>query len=272
MAEPIFFKYLLNMNEIKKSSIISNILLGPFRFLYKAYILLYVAVSLIIFYPTFKYLLYKKKRFPWAFKIIKFYAKLWLVFTGVRVKVKGKENLIKGQSFIITANHSSFLDPTCLYSIYDDYFVFTGKKEIEKWPLFHIFYTSGMNILVDRHNRVGALKSFKVMMNTVEEGTPIVILPEGTISKEAPKLGEFKSGAVTIAIKKQVPIQPITFTTNWKRLERKGWFAGKSSPGIAEAIIHPAIPTEGLTKADTENLNTKLKEVINAPLNKLYGV
>ncbi len=264
----------MSSDKVKRESktTIADILFSPFRFLYKVYIMAYVAISLIIFYPIFKYLLSKKERFNKAFRVIKFYGKSWLFFTGVRVKVKGKENIIKGQPFIITANHSSFLDPTCLYSIYDEYFVFTGKQEIEKWPLFHIFYTSGMNILVDRKSRVGAMRSFKRMMDVIDQGTPIVILPEGTISKEAPKLTEFKTGAVTIAIQKQVPLQPITFTTNWKRLERKGWFVGKASPGVVEAIIHPAIPTKGLTKADAEELNNKLKEVINKPLNKMYGV
>ena len=258
--------------NIETSTSFIDVVLSPFRFLYKVYIMLYVALSLILFYPVFKYLLSNKDRFPKAFGVIKVYAKSWLLFTGVYVKVRGKENILKGQPFIITANHSSFLDPTCLYSIYDEYFVFTGKQEIEKWPLFHIFYTSGMNILVDRNSRMGVLKSFKRMMDVIDDGTPIVILPEGTISKEAPKLAEFKTGAVSIAIQKQVPLQPITFTTNWKRLERKGWFTGKASPGVVEAIIHPAIPTKGLTKVDAEALNDKLKEVINKPLNDKYGV
>ena len=258
--------------KIESSTSFMNVLLSPFRFLYKVYIMLYVSLSLILFYPIFKYLLSNKKRFPRAFSLIKVYAKYWLLFTGLFVKVKGKENILKGQAFIITANHSSFLDPTILYSVYDEYFVFTGKQEIEKWPLFHIFYTSGMNILVDRHSRMGVLKSFKRMMDVIDQGTPIVILPEGTISKDAPKLAEFKTGAVSIAIQKQVPLQPITFTTNWKRLERKGWFTGKASPGVVKAIIHPAIPTKGLTKADTEDLNNKLKEVINKPLKEKYGV
>lgn len=258
--------------NIETSTSFMDVVLSPIKFLYKVYIMLYVALALILFYPIFKYLLSHKDRFSKAFSVIKVYARSWLLFTGVYVRVIGKENILKDQPFIITANHSSFLDPACLYAIYDDYFVFTGKQEIEKWPLFHIFYTSGMNILVDRHSRMGVLKSFKRMMDVIDQGTPIVILPEGTISKDAPKLAEFKTGAVSIAIQKQVPLQPITFTTNWKRLERKGWFTGKASPGVVEAIVHPAIPTKGLTKADAEDLNQKLKEVINKPLNDKYGV
>ncbi len=110
------------------------------------------------------------------------------------------------------------------------------------------------------------------MMNVIDEGHSIVILPEGTISDEAPKLPEFKTGAVSIAIQKQIPILPVTFTTNWKILQRKGMFKGKAGPGISEVIIHPPIYTEGMTKVDAEDLNAKLREVINTPLNEKYGV
>jgi 1-acyl-sn-glycerol-3-phosphate acyltransferase len=149
--------------------------------------------------------------------------------------------------------------------------VFTGKKEVEKWPLFHIFYTSGMNILVDRHNKMGLIKSFKRMMEVVDEGHPLVILPEGTISRVAPRLSEFKPGSVSLAITKQIPILPITFTTNWIRLQRKGLLKGKASPGISEAIIHPLISTTGLTKADADELQLKLHDIINSPLREKYG-
>ena len=70
--------------------------------------------------------------------------------------------------------------------------MFTGKKEIENWPLFHKFYTSSMILLVDRNNKMGLVRAFKRMMEVIDEGHPLVILPEGTISKIAPKLIEFK--------------------------------------------------------------------------------
>ncbi len=249
-----------------------NILIFPIRFLYKLYFFLYFVLTLVLFYPIFKFLLSKKERFPAAFKVIRIYAKVWLYGSGIFMRVKGRENILTDQAFLICSNHSSFIDPATLYAIFDQHFVFTGKKEIEKWPLFHIFYTSGMNILVDRKNRMGALKSFKKMMDVISEGYPLVILPEGTIPENAPKLGEFKSGAVSIAIQMGIPILPITQTTNWKRLQRGTMFKGNASPGIAEVIIHPPIPTAGLTKKDTESLQAKLFDVINKPLQEKYGV
>ena len=203
---------------------------------------------------------------------MKVYGKTWLFFAGIYLKVEGRKHILKEGPFLICSNHSSFVDIPVLYSLFDDYFIFTGKQEIEKWPLFNIFYTSGMNILVDRHDKVKALKGFKRMMETVEGGSPLMVFPEGTISKTAPKLTEFKIGAVLVAIKKQVPILPITFTTNWKRLQRKGLFEGEASPGVAKVIVHPPISTEGLKKADAEELLMKLRTIINTPLKEKYGV
>lgn len=255
-----------------KLLVLMDFILFQLRVLYKIYCAIYFAMSLILFYPVFKFFLHKKERFSGAFKVMRVYCKLWLFFYGVCLKIDGRENIIKNQSFIICANHSSFLDIPCLYSVMNEHFVFTGKQEIEKWPLFHIFYTSGMNVLVDRKNKQGILKGFKQMMRVVDEGFPLVIFPEGTISKVAPELSEFKSGAVALALKRQIPIIPITFTTNWKRLQRSGFLRGEAGPGISNVIIHPPISTIGKTKEETAALSMELKKIINAPLHDKYGV
>ena len=247
-------------------------LLYPFRWLYKIYFIIYFAITLTLFYPFFRIALRNVKGYHLVFKVMRFYSKLWLLCCGIFLKVKGKENILKAEPFLICANHSSFVDIPCLYAVFDEYFVFTGKKEIEKWPLFSIFYTSGMNILVDRENKQGALQGFKRMMKVIDEKYSLAIFPEGTISKTAPKLTEFKVGAVKLAIQKQIPILPITFTTNWKRLQRKDFLSGKAGPGISEMIIHPAIITKGHTKADTISILNQLKATINKPLNEKYGV
>ena len=249
-----------------------SIFLFPLRFVYKIYLLVCFVLLLILLYPFFRFFLSKKRRFNSAFKIMKFYAKLFLSCAGIILKVEGRENVTSDKAFIICSNHSSFIDIPCLYSIFDQYFVFTGKKEVGKWPLFHIFYSSGMNILVDRQNKMGLIKSFKRMMEVIDEGHPLVILPEDTISKTAPQLSEFKTGSVSLAVRKQVPILPVTFITNWERLQRKGLLKGKAGPGISEVIIHPLISTNGLTRDDADELQLKLRKVINSPLHKKYGV
>jgi len=201
-----------------------------------------------------------------AFMLMKVHGFLLLLFAGAWLKVKGANNIPGKGAYIICPNHSSYLDIFCLYTIFPNYFVFTGKKEIEKWPLFHIYYTSGMNILVDRDNRVGSIKALKRISQEIDKQNPLVIFPEGTISKEAPKLTSFKSGAFAIAIQKQVPIIPVTFITNWKLLSRSGFWKGPAGPGIAEVVIHKPIITIGLKKDDTNKIKEEVMAIINGPL------
>ncbi|MEO6902436.1 MAG: 1-acyl-sn-glycerol-3-phosphate acyltransferase [Bacteroidia bacterium] len=243
-------------------------ILLPFRIIFKIYYFLFFILSIIISYPVMYFLLSKPKRFPTAFDAIRVHSFFLLLFAGVRLKVKGLDNIPKSGSYIICPNHSSYLDIMCLYSIFNNYFVFTGKKEIEKWPLFHIYYTSGMNILVNRDIVSGSLKAIKKMLFEIEKGNPIAIFPEGTISKTAPELGSFKSGAFAIAIQKQIPVIPITFITNWKLLFRSGFWKGPAGPGVAEVIIHKPIITSGLKKENITRIKNEVFNIINRPLLK----
>jgi 1-acyl-sn-glycerol-3-phosphate acyltransferase len=197
---------------------------------------------------------------------MRWHAFILLLAAGVIMKIKGKENIPATGSFIICPNHTSFLDILCLYNIFSRYFVFTGKQEIEKWPLFHIFYTSGMNILVDRHSRIGSLKALKRMSKEIELGNPLMIFPEGTISNQVPKLSPFKSGAFALAIQKQVPVLPITFISNWKLMQRSSFLNSKSRPGIAYIVIHKPELTTGLNKEDILSLQNQVYTIIREPL------
>lgn len=198
---------------------------------------------------------------------MRWHSKILMFLVGIRLKVSNLEILTSQKPpFLICANHSSFIDIPTAYCLIPFYYIFTGKKEIEKWPLFRIFYTSGMNILVDRHKENGDIKAFRRMLGVIDDGLPLWVFPEGTISKTAPVMTDFKQGALSIAIKKQIPIVPVTFVTNWRRLQRKGFFAGKASPGVSRVVVHPPIQTTGLKSSDGEELASRLKEQINVPL------
>ncbi len=242
-----------------------NYFILPFRVIYKIYYLVFFIFSVILFFPLSYYLLSNPKLFPKAFTLIRFHAFVLLLFAGVILRIKGKENIPKGGAYIICSNHSSFLDPFCIYRIFQQYFVFIGKKEIEKWPLFHLYYTSGMNILVDRQSSGGALGALKRMSQEIDKGNPLMIFPEGTRTKNAPQMEPFKAGAFAIAIQKQVPVLPVTFVTNWKRLEQGGIWKGKAGPGFSYVVIHKPVPTTGLQKKNILQLLDQVQDIINGP-------
>lgn len=257
--------------KLKTSNKMMQVLLSPFKVIYKIYYLIYFIISLIIFYPFFRYYLSDPKRFPKAFILMRIYAILWHIFTLVPVRIKGNTNPIEDGPYLICCNHRSFMDVHCIYVVFKQYFAIAGKREIENWPLFNIFYTSGMNILVDRKNQGGSILSLKRMIHEIDKGNPVALFPEGTISPNAPELIEFKPGAFSLAISKQIPILPVTFVTNWKRLQRKKFWLGKAGPGIADVVVHGPIYTQGLSKKDVDNLVKQVRKIINNPLQLRWG-
>lgn len=254
---------------MKKATIL-DYFLCPFRVAYKIYFLFCFVLFLILLFPVFYYLLADKNRFPRAFVSMRFYAFIINSLALVKLKVEGENNIPAEGSYIICPNHSSYIDIPCTYVIFKKYFVFTGKKEIEKWPLFHIFYTSGMNILVDRKSRSGSFRAFKRIAEEIDRGNPLIIFPEGTVSKVAPRLTEFKSGAFAMAIQKQIPILPVTFINNWERLQKGSFFTAKAGPGCSDVIIHKPVYTQDLTKDDVDSLQNLVRGIIDEPLLKRF--
>src|SRR4051812_20617610 len=131
----------------------------PFRALWKTWFLLNFVTGLLVLYPFFYTLLLRKEWFPLAFKLKRFWACWILIGSGI-VPVARKEfelSAIKGP-VVFCGNHTSYLDIVVSYVALSKYFVFMGKAELGKAPLFNIFFKR-MNILVDRKSRMGSYKA-----------------------------------------------------------------------------------------------------------------
>jgi 1-acyl-sn-glycerol-3-phosphate acyltransferase len=142
-------------------------------------------------------------------------------------------------------------------------FVFVGKKELSKLPIFGYFYKRTC-ILVDRSSAKSRKAVFDECQRRLSAGTSICIFPEGGVPEdETIPLGLFKDGAFRLAINHQIPIVPITFLDNKKHYSYT-FFSGK--PGVLRAYVHPFIPTIGLTLEDKAKLNKKTFELILSKL------
>ena len=87
---------------------------------------------------------------------------------GFYPKIKFKEPIIKGKSYMLVANHKSMIDIMLMLSLSKYPIVFVGKKELEKIPLFGYFYRR-VCILVDRSNA----ESRKKVYSKVEFPIPL---------------------------------------------------------------------------------------------------
>lgn len=197
--------------------------------------------------------------YPLFFKIARLWAKFILFGMGFYYKIEREEKLEKGKSYMLVANHTSMTDIMLMLVVSKNPFVFVGKAELAKIPIFGFFYKRSC-ILVDRSNSKSRAEVIRQAQKRLNRGLSICIFPEGGVPEdETVLLDEFKDGAFRLAIDHQIPIVPITFADNKKRFSFT-FFSG--SPGKMRVKVHHFIPTAGLSQEEKKLLKEKVWQVI----------
>ncbi|MFA7444868.1 MAG: lysophospholipid acyltransferase family protein [Flavobacteriaceae bacterium] len=237
----------------------------PFWILYRIWFYLLVAAPILVLFPFLLVAISKEKWYPKFFVLARIWAKFILFGMGFRYSIKAEQPLEKGKSYMLIANHTSMTDiMLMLVVVKENPFVFVGKQELAKIPLFGFFYKR-TSILVDRKSTKSKQEVFEQAQKRLSQGLSICIFPEGGVPDESVVLDEFKDGAFRLAIDHQIPIVPMTFYDNKKRFSYK-FLSG--SPGKMRVKIHAFISTEGKTQQDKKALKEQSRTVI---YNELTG-
>ena len=242
------------------------------RALWKLWFVLSFLVTLLLLYPAFLVLLSREQWFGTAFSLMRFWAKSLCYIVGIFPSVKYESDSYRidpdeiPTPCVFISNHCSYLDILLIYVSIPNYFVCVGKQELDKAPLFRIFFKR-MNILVNRKSNVDSHRAYLQAGEKIDKGQSIFIFPEATISSDG-TLIPFKNGAFKLAIDKQVPIVPMVFFNNWKLLQNGGFLTAHGRPGVARAVLLKAVETKGMTNADLLPLQEKLKKIIQETLVK----
>lgn len=240
-------------------------LAGPVFFIYKLWIGLVFWITLMSLYPFFWILLRNRSTFWLAFKLKRVWAMVLTTFMFCPVVKAFKEEVPKGP-FVIASNHQSYLDTVFMYLVFSEYFVFIGKAELMRWPLFSIFFKRGQDIPIHRGSAMKAKHAMLRALRVIKRGESIAIFPEGTVPEDAPQMRPFKNGAFKLAIDAQVPIVPVTWHRNYKVMLEPTKFWQFSLPQIVKVTIHGPIETTGLGEADIVSLRNKVFDIIQSPL------
>lgn len=178
---------------------------------------------------------------------------------GFFLQVKRLQTPQKGESYMFVANHTSMIDIMMMFAVIKKPFVFVGKRELAKIPLFGFFYKRTC-IMVDRTSSKSKKDVFERAQRRLNQGLSICIFPEGGVpDDESIVLDTFKDGAFRLAIEHQIPIVPIVFPNNKKRFSYT-FFSG--SPGKVRAKILPFVPTKELTLKDKRSLKDQVRTAI----------
>ncbi|MGV9002488.1 lysophospholipid acyltransferase family protein [Flavobacterium sp.] len=226
--------------------------------LYRIWFYLLMAIPILIMFPFLLISILYEKWYPYFFVLARIWAKFILIGMGFYTKVVYEQKPEKGKSYMFVANHTSMMDIMLMLSINTNPFVFVGKKELAKIPLFGFFYKRTC-ILVDRTSSKSRMEVFERAQKRLNQGLSICIFPEGGVPDESILLDEFKDGAFRLAKEYEIPIVPVTFYDNKKRFSYS-FFSG--SPGVLRAKVHFFFETKGQPADLKKTLKPQVRAVI----------
>ena len=175
----------------------------------------------------------------------------WIVWhIAFRIKVIGRENLIRDRGFVLASNHISAIDPVfiVLARFWGRRMLIMGKEELFEVNPFITWFMRAVNV-VPVHRGRGDTAAVDKAVESVKGGQGLLIFPEGTRSKDG-NLGKLKSGAFVVASAAGVDMTPC-------RIIYKG---GKMRLfGRVTVVFGPPIPAEKLALGE-EHSARRLRE------------
>lgn len=229
-----------------------------FWIVWRVWFYVLVLVPILALLPLLVISISKEKWYPYFFVLARIWAKFILFGMGFRVKIDYDQEIDPNKSYMLVANHTSMTDIMLMLSVTRNPFVFVGKKELANIPLFGFFYKKTC-ILVDRSSQKSRFEVYERAQKRLNQGLSICIFPEGGVPDENIILDEFKDGAFRLAIEHKIPIVPMTFYDNKRRLSYT-FFSG--SPGIMRVKVHRFFDTINLTMESKKELKEDVREVI----------
>ena len=188
-------------------------------------------------------------------KLYEWIARTWgrvvLWFSGVRVEVQGRENLMLDRPQIVASNHQSWFDVFAIAANLPKKFRFVAKEELGRIPVFGRAWNTAGHISVNRSDRVQAVRTLEHFGDLIrKDNSTIVIFPEGTRSRDG-RLLPFKKGAFMLALHTHVDIVPTAVIGSRSVLKKGDWRIRKGK--IILRFGQP-IPTVGYTETNRDEL------------------
>jgi 1-acyl-sn-glycerol-3-phosphate acyltransferase len=198
--------------------------------------------------------------------LARIWARALLGVSGVRVQVEGLEKLRPGASYVLVANHRSYMDTPVVLAHIPLQFRFFAKAGLFRIPLLGGHLRRAGHVPVVRESARASLKSLSEGARLVRErGISLLLFPEGGRSPAG--LREFKEGAAYLAIKARVPAIPIGIIGTRQVLPMNSIHV---RPQSVRLRLGDPIPTDSLKLVDRADLSHSLRrqvaELIGEPI------
>jgi 1-acyl-sn-glycerol-3-phosphate acyltransferase len=192
-------------------------------------------------------------------------AATWLKLCGVRVAMRGLENVRADETYVFISNHRSYLETAIVEAHLGRHVGIISKKELLKLPVAGRLMGYIDMLAIDRSNPERAVATMREAVRRIHNGLSVVVFAEGTRAMPG-ELLPFKKGAFHLAIESGAPIIPIVVKNSDALMGKK---TGVAQPGTIEVDLLAPVPTAGLSaENDLETLRDHVRTLIANELKK----
>lgn len=184
------------------------------------------------------------------------------------VKVKGRENLDKSQSYVFVSNHQGAFDIFLIYGFLGRNFKWMMKRQIRQIPFVGMACEYSHQIFVDKRGPSKIKETYDKARETLSGGMSVVVFPEGARTFTG-HMGVFKRGAFMLADELQLPVVPLTINGSFHVMPRMRDCRWVTWHPLRLTIHEPIYPI-GQGKENVVNVEQKSYEVVMAALDKEY--
>lgn len=190
-----------------------------------------------------------------------FWSRILLGLAGIKVDVRGIDNIPKGVPVVLLSNHQGAFDIPALQAFLPLQFRWVAKKSLFRIPVIGWSMSLANYIPIERENPQEAMKSMEEAAERIRKGTSVLVFPEGTRSTTG-ELLPFKRGAFMLAAKSGAAIVPVAIRGT-SAIMKKGGFLIRPSR-VTISVGKPILPQE----SDEKDLRNRTKKAIEALFNE----
>jgi len=189
------------------------------------------------------------------------WAKMVFLIIGKKFTLHGKENIIKGEKYILVANHSSLFDIMAIMSFYPGVSWF-GHERLLKIPLFGTILRMIDYVPFTKPT----VKNTKEMIDQLirkSKNKTVAIFPEGTRTTDG-NINDFFRGFIYLFRTSNVGILPVTLNGFYDLKPKTRMYINFNSK--LDIIIHKPLTREELIgKTDSEII-----DIVKATIESAY--
>ncbi|HHL40868.1 MAG TPA: 1-acyl-sn-glycerol-3-phosphate acyltransferase [Deltaproteobacteria bacterium] len=185
------------------------------------------------------------------------WARIVLALAGVKVEVRGLENLPAEGPMILAANHRGIFDIPAVMGCVPVRFRWIAKKSLFSIPVIGWTMSLAGYIAIERERATKAYRSMLAAAKKISEGTSVLIFPEGTRNTSGRGLLPLKRGGFLLAARSGVPIVPLAIVGT-RDIMRDGSMLIR--PSNVTILIGEPIETGGRTDKELRELTAAALE------------